>query len=97
MGKYAELQEAQKASKELKKLKKEMMAKYFCDLSKLTFTAMVLGGIISFFQDFTYVLFTKQSWFLYPMSNYFKLIGRKIQFINLFFFCGNIYAININF
>lgn len=51
MGKYAELQEAQKASKELKKLKKEMMAKYFCDLSKLTFTAMVLGGIISFFQD----------------------------------------------
>ncbi len=27
------------------------MAKYFCDLSKLTFTAMVLGGGISFFQE----------------------------------------------
>lgn len=50
MGKYAELQEAQKASKELKKLRKETMAKYFYDLSKLFFAAMVLGGIISFLQ-----------------------------------------------
>lgn len=48
MGKFIERKEAQKTSTEMKKLKKETMAKYFYDLSKLTFTAMVLGGIISF-------------------------------------------------
>lgn len=50
MGKFIERKEAQKTSTEMKKLKKETMAKYFYDLSKLTFTAMVLGGIISFLQ-----------------------------------------------
>lgn len=50
MGKFIERKEAQKTSAEMKKLKKEVMAKYFYDLSKLTFTAMVLGGIISFLQ-----------------------------------------------
>lgn len=48
MGEFIERKEAQKTSAEMKKLKKETMAKYFYDLSKLTFTAMVLGGIISF-------------------------------------------------
>lgn len=50
MRKFIERKEAQKTSAEMKKLKKEVMAKYFYDLSKLTFTAMVLGGIISFLQ-----------------------------------------------
>lgn len=50
MRKFTERKEVQKASAEMKKLKKETMAKYFYDLSKLTFAAMVLGGIISFFQ-----------------------------------------------
>lgn len=50
MGKFIERKEAQKTSTEMKKLKKETMAKYFYDLSKLTFAAMVLGGIISFLQ-----------------------------------------------
>ena len=50
MGKFMERQEALKVSKELKKLRKETMAKYFYDLSKLVFVAMVLGGIISFLQ-----------------------------------------------
>lgn len=50
MGEFIERKEAQKTSTEMKKLKKETMAKYFYDLSKLTFTAMVLGGIISFLQ-----------------------------------------------
>ena len=40
MGKFIERKEAQKTSAEMKKLKKEVMAKYFYDLSKLTFTAM---------------------------------------------------------
>lgn len=50
MRKFIERKEARKTSVEMKKLKKETMAKYFYDLSKLTFTAMVLGGIISFLQ-----------------------------------------------
>ena len=33
------------------RVKKEAMAKYFYDLSKLAFAAMVLGGMVSFFQD----------------------------------------------
>ena len=40
MGKFIERKEVQKTSAEMKKLKKETMAKYFYDLSKLTFTAM---------------------------------------------------------
>lgn len=50
MKKIAERKEVRKAPTEMKKLKKETMAKYFYDLSKLTFTAMVLGGTISFLQ-----------------------------------------------
>ena len=50
MGKFVQQQEAQKALQEKKKTRKETMGKYFYDLSKLTFAAMVLGGMISFFQ-----------------------------------------------
>lgn len=50
MKKNVERKEARKASNEMQKLKKETMAKYFYDLSKLTFTAMVLGGSVSFLQ-----------------------------------------------
>lgn len=50
MKKNVERKEACKASNEMQKLKKETMAKYFYDLSKLTFTAMVLGGSVSFLQ-----------------------------------------------
>ena len=51
MGKFMEQQEALKALREMKRVKKEAKAKYFYDLSKLAFAAMVLGGMVSFFQD----------------------------------------------
>ena len=51
MGKFMEQQEALKALREMKRVKIEAMAKYFYDLSKLAFAAMVLGGMVSFFQD----------------------------------------------
>lgn len=51
MGKFMEQQEALKALREMKRVKKEAMAKYFYGLSKLAFAAMVLGGMVSFFQD----------------------------------------------
>ncbi len=45
MGKFMEQQEALKALREMKRVKKEAMAKYFYDLSKLAFAAMVLGEV----------------------------------------------------
>lgn len=50
MGKFMKRQEELKIFQERKKTRKETMGKYFYDLSKLTFAAMVLGGTISFFQ-----------------------------------------------
>ena len=45
MGKFMEQQEALKALREMKRVKKEAMAKYFYDLSKLAFAAMVLDEV----------------------------------------------------
>lgn len=56
--------EEQKTSTDMKKLKKETMAKYFYDLSKLTFTAMVLGGMISFLQG------TEIKWIIAIIAGY---------------------------
>lgn len=50
MGKFVVRQEERKALSERQKVRKETLGKFFYDLSKLTFAAMVLGGIISFFQ-----------------------------------------------
>ena len=47
MGKFVEQQEV---LQEMKRTRKEILGKYFYDLSKLTFAALVLGGTVSFFQ-----------------------------------------------
>ena len=39
-------------SRERAKCQRETLGKYFYDLSKLTFTALVLGGALTFFQGF---------------------------------------------
>lgn len=51
MGNWEKQQEERKETKEKEKLSRETLGKYFYDLSKLTFTALVLGGIISFTSD----------------------------------------------
>ena len=50
MGKLKKQQAKCKPEKEKKSVQQETMGKYFYDLSKLTFAALVLGGTVSFFQ-----------------------------------------------
>lgn len=40
---------AQREEKEKRRASREMLGKYFYDLSKASFTAMVLGAMLSFF------------------------------------------------
>lgn len=47
MGNRSTLQKSKDEAKEKEKLSRETLGKYFYDLSKLTFGALVLGGIIS--------------------------------------------------
>ena len=46
-------QETVKSRKEREKVRKEKLAGYFFNLSQFTFTALVLGGVLLFFQEFT--------------------------------------------
>lgn len=50
MGNWDREQALRRERREREKVKKELLAKYLYDLSKLTFTALVLGGIIAFLQ-----------------------------------------------
>lgn len=58
MGNFSNQQEAKKDAKERDKTRKEKLAGYFFNLSQLTFTALVLGGMVIFFQgnDFGFKL-----------------------------------------
>lgn len=50
MGNFSNQQEAKKEAKERDKTRREKLAGYFFNLSQLTFTALVLGGMVLFFQ-----------------------------------------------
>ena len=52
MGSWSEQQEAKKDGKEKEKVSRETLGKYFYDLSKLSFTALFLGGGVSLVLDF---------------------------------------------
>lgn len=47
-------QETVKSRKEREKVRKEKLAGYFFNLSQFTFTALVLGSALLFFQEFNY-------------------------------------------
>ena len=49
-----ERQAARGESRERAKCQRETLGKYFYDLSKLTFTALVLGGALTFFQGYEF-------------------------------------------
>ncbi len=49
MGNWSEQQKAKEEVKERDKVTRETIAKYFLDLSKLVFTAIVLGGLTPIF------------------------------------------------
>ncbi len=50
MGNWSEQQEVKKEFKERYKTRREKLAGYFFNLSQLTYTALVLGGMVLFFQ-----------------------------------------------
>ena len=52
MGKFMEIQEARKEVKEKEKVRREKLAGFFFNLAQLTYTVLVLGAVVSFFQNF---------------------------------------------
>ncbi len=51
MGKFIEQQEHKKEAKERDKLSRENLGKFFYDLARTSFTAMVVGSAVSFFTE----------------------------------------------
>lgn len=51
MGNWKRQQDELKEAKEREKVSKEVIAKYFLDISKLIFTAIVLGGLSPLITD----------------------------------------------
>lgn len=78
MGNWTDQQEGKKEIRERYRVRKETLAKYFFDLSKLTFTAMVLGGIVTLYADSTKL----DSWYLMASGFVFTVmlayVGNKI-------------------
>lgn len=54
MGNFSEQQRIQTEVKEKNRTRREKLASYFFDLSKLTFAALVLGGISPLFSTNTF-------------------------------------------
>lgn len=50
MGSWSERQEEKREGKEKDKTRREKLAGYFFNLSQLTYTALVLGGMVLFFK-----------------------------------------------
>lgn len=50
MGNWSQQQEYKKEVKERDKSRRENLAKYFFDVSKITYTILVIGVMVSFFQ-----------------------------------------------
>ena len=59
MGNWIEKQKAKKALEEKDKLRKENMAKYFFDLSKLSFAGLVIGVVVPLYGD----IYNENNWF----------------------------------
>lgn len=53
MGNFSRQQEEKKEAKENDRLSREALGKYFYDLAKVTFTAMVVGSTIAWISDVT--------------------------------------------
>ena len=51
MGRFEQQQEQKKEKKEKEKTRREALGKFYFDLAKLVFAALVLGGMLSLFQE----------------------------------------------
>lgn len=78
MGNWSEKQEAKKEIKEKEKISRETLGKFFYDLAKTSFTAMVAGGAVSFFTSSNNELY----WLLLLIGTFstivFAYIGYKV-------------------
>lgn len=78
MGNWSQQQEVKKETKEKDKTRKENIAKYFLDLSKLTFVALVLGGLTPIYTNIE----TNVNWYLILFgvlsTSFLAFIGNKI-------------------
>lgn len=71
MGNWSEQQILKKEIKEKDKTRKENLAKYFLDLSKLTFVALVLGSMTSMYVEWET---SKTNWYLLVFGVAFTII-----------------------
>lgn len=74
MGNWSEKQEEKKETKEKDKTRKGNIAKYFLDLSKLTFVALVLGGITPFYTNND----TSVNWYVLIAGTVLTIVLAKI-------------------
>ena len=78
MSNYSKQQEEKKEVKEKEKLSRENLGKFFYDLAKTSFAAMVAGGAVSFFTNSNNSLY----WLLLLIGTFstivFAYIGYKI-------------------
>ena len=78
MGNWSEIQEAKKEVKEKDKVRRETLGKFFYDLAKLTFAAIVLGGLTPIYANMDNSI----NWgLIIAGTNFtiiFSLIGNKI-------------------
>lgn len=51
MGNFSNQQKAKEEAKENEKVRRETLGKYFYDLAKVSFTAMVVGGAVAWISD----------------------------------------------
>ena len=71
MGNWIEKQKAKKALEEKDKLRKENMAKYFFDLSKLSFAGLVIGVVVPLYGD----IYNENNWFSIGTGIFFNDIN----------------------
>ena len=78
MGSWSERQEVKKEVKEKEKISRETLGKFFYDLAKTSFAAMVAGGAVSFFTSSNNQLY----WLLLLIGAFstivFAYIGYKV-------------------
>ena len=78
MGNWSDKQEIKKEVKEKDKIRRETLGKFFYDLAKLTFAAIVLGGLTPIYANMD----NRTNWSLIIAGTIFtiifSLIGHKI-------------------
>ena len=60
MGSWSEQQEVKKEVKEKEKTSRETLGKFFYDLAKISFTALVVGSVVSFEEVADYIRNSKK-------------------------------------